>query len=195
MELTGEEKIAQSIEKVWDALNDPQVLKACIPGCEDIVKVGDSEYKIVLLTAIGPVRARFNGKLLLSDMHPPTSYSLTFEGAGGAAGFAKGSAQVTLSSEETFTKLVYKAEAKVGGKIAQVGSRLIDGVASKTAADFFKRFNQTVAPVPAPGPAVVSDAAAAGERPVKPAKYPPLPTSWWIVLLVVVFAVGFYFCF
>jgi carbon monoxide dehydrogenase subunit G len=148
MELTGEEKIAQSIDKVWEALNDPLILKECIPGCEDIAKTGDNEYKIVLLAAVGPVKARFSGKLQLADLNPPSSYSLTFEGAGGAAGFTKGAAQVSLASEGAFTRLTYRTEAKIGGKIAQVGARLIDGVAAKTAADFFARFNRIVAPVP-----------------------------------------------
>ncbi len=145
MELSGEELIQQPVQKVWDALNDPQVLKACIPGCEEIVSVADKEYKVVLTAAVGPVKARFNGKLLLLDVHAPTSYSMTFEGAGGAAGFAKGSAKVALAQEGAGTRLAYSASANVGGKIAQVGSRLIDGVARKIATEFFSRFTEIIA--------------------------------------------------
>jgi carbon monoxide dehydrogenase subunit G len=189
MELTGEEKIAQSIEKVWEALNDPLILKECIPGCEEITKTSDNEYKVVLLAAVGPVRARFSGKLQLADLNPPSSYSLTFEGAGGAAGFTKGAAQVSLSSEGAFTRLAYRTEAKIGGKIAQVGARLIDGVAAKTAADFFARFNRIVAPVDAAGTMAGEIAADAADM---PRKAPSLPTAWWIILLVIAAAIGLY---
>lgn len=202
MELAGEEKIAQSIEKVWEALNDPLILKACIPGCEDIVKSGDNEYKVVLLAAVGPVKARFSGKLQLADLNPPSSYSLTFEGAGGAAGFTKGAAQVSLAGEGAFTRLTYRTEAKIGGKIAQVGARLIDGVAAKTAADFFARFNRMVAP---PEPAVIAEAAvdaasianagaAAASAPMSAGRRKGAfsAASWWIMLLVAALTIGLY---
>ena len=176
MELTGEEMIAQPIQIVWDSLNDPEILKACISGCEEIAIVADNEYKVELMAAVGPVKARFNGKLLLSDIVSPTSYSLTFKGSGGAAGFANGSAQVSLSQEGRNTKLAYNVNAKVGGKIAQVGSRLIEGVARKFATDFFSRFSELVAK---PGLTVeLSTEKAAvvhkSERNV--------PTALWIVL-------------
>ena len=156
MEMTGEQLIPLPQQRVWQALNDPEVLKACIPGCESIEKVADAEYKVAMTVSVGPVKARFSGKLLLSDLNPPNSYSLAFEGSGGAAGFGKGGAQVSLKSEGGGTRLSYKANASVGGKLAQVGSRLIDGVAKKMADDFFAKFNQTLAPVaPAPAPEVV----------------------------------------
>jgi carbon monoxide dehydrogenase subunit G len=149
MEMTGEQLIPLSQQRVWEALNDPEVLKLCIPGCESIEKVSDTEYKVAMTAAVGPVKARFTGKLLLADLNPPHSYSLSFEGSGGAAGFGKGGAQVTLTPEGPGTKLSYGAKATVGGKLAQVGSRLIDGVSKKMADDFFTKFNATVAPAPA----------------------------------------------
>ena len=123
-----------------------------IPGCESIDRVSDNEYKVAMTAAIGPVKAKFSGKLLLADMNPPHSYSLAFEGSGGAAGFGKGSAQVSLVPEGSGTLLTYKATANVGGKLAQIGSRLIDGVAKKMSDDFFARFNKTVAPAVAAPP-------------------------------------------
>jgi len=141
MEMTGEQIIALPQAQVWEGLNDPEVLKACIPGCESIERVSDNEYRVALTASVGPVKARFNGKLLLADVNPPTSYRLAFEGSGGAAGFGKGGAQVRLAPEGTGTKLAYTATAQVGGKLAQVGSRLIDGVAKKMADEFFQRFN------------------------------------------------------
>jgi len=149
MEMTGEQRIALPQQKVWEALNDPAILKACIPGCETIEKVADNEYKVAMTASVGPVKAKFSGKLLLSDLNPPNSYSLAFEGSGGAAGFGKGSAQVALRPEGGDTLLSYKANASVGGKLAQIGSRLIDGVAKKMSDDFFARFNQIVASPPA----------------------------------------------
>jgi uncharacterized protein len=150
MEMTGEQLILLPQQRVWEALNDPGILKACIPGCESIEKVSDTEYKVLLTAAIGPVKAKFNGKLLLADLNPPHSYSIAFEGMGGAAGFGKGAAQVSLLPEHNGTLLTYKATASVGGKLAQIGSRLIDGVAKKMADDFFAKFNATVAPAPGP---------------------------------------------
>jgi carbon monoxide dehydrogenase subunit G len=149
MEITGEQLIPLRQQRVWEALNDPGILKACIPGCESIEKISDTEYKVVMTAAVGPVKAKFNGKLLLADLNPPHSYSIAFEGSGGAAGFGKGGAQVSLLPEDSNTRLTSRATASVGGKLAQVGSRLIDGVARKMADDFFARFNATVAPAPA----------------------------------------------
>lgn len=152
MEMTGEQLIPLPQQRVWEALNDPEVLKACIPGCESIEKVSDTEYKVAMTAAVGPVKARFAGKLLLADLNPPASYSLSFEGSGGAAGFGKGNAQVKLTPDGDTTRLSYTAKATVGGKLAQVGSRLIDGVAKKMADDFFSKFNRTVAPAVAAAP-------------------------------------------
>lgn len=186
MELNGEELIPQPIQKVWIGLNDPEVLKACISGCEEITLVAENQYKVVLMAAVGPVKARFNGKLFLSDVTPPLSYSLAFEGAGGAAGFAKGSAQVKLSPQGEATKLHYTAKANIGGKIAQVGSRLIDGVASKIATEFFTRFNaivSTPAPNSAAAPAVVE--ASPAEPDGNSGTQGRLPKQAWLVLALI----------
>jgi carbon monoxide dehydrogenase subunit G len=194
MELSGEEMIPQPIRRVWDGLNDPAILKACISGCEEIIKLADNEYQVVLMAAVGPVKARFNGKLLLSDINPPSSYSLVFEGTGGAAGFAKGGAHVALSEDGPVTKLVYNANAKIGGKIAQVGSRLIEGVARKIAAEFFARFNDIVAQpavaerTESPSAVVSTDQAALIQN--KPGKVPAL---LWIVLAVLAVSLLIYF--
>jgi carbon monoxide dehydrogenase subunit G len=140
MELKGEQLIPLELATVWAGLNDTAILKASIPGCESIEQTGDTDYKLVMVAAVGPVKARFNGKLALSDICPPQSYTLVFEGSGGTAGFGKGKAQVSLAPAEGGTLLSYTASAQIGGKIAQVGSRLIDGVAAKMAAEFFTRF-------------------------------------------------------
>ena len=169
MEMTGEQLIPVPQAEVWRALNDPEVLKACIAGCEAIERVSDTEYRVIMVASVGPVKAKFNGKLVLSDLNPPNSYSLSFEGSGGAAGFGKGGAQVSLKTEGAGTRLTYSAKASVGGKLAQVGSRLIDGVARKMADDFFTAFNEKLA-----GPAVKPEGAtpAAGKSRIHPA--------WWV---------------
>ncbi len=159
MEMTGEQQIPLPQQRVWEALNDPEILKACIPGCESITRVSNTEYKVVMTAAIGPVKAKFNGKLLLADLNPPQSYSLAFEGSGGAAGFGKGTAQVSLAPTGGGTLLSYTAHATVGGKLAQIGSRLIDGVARKMADDFFEKFNATIAPAPTVPAATTKSAA------------------------------------
>lgn len=158
MEMTGEQLILLQQNRVWDALNDPEILKACIPGCESIKQVADNQYTIMMTAAVGPVKAKFTGKLTLSDINPPNSYSLAFEGSGGVAGFGKGGARVSLIPEGDGigTKLVYNANAQVGGKLAQVGSRLIDGVAKKMAEEFFVRFNAMLTPPAEPAPAAAA---------------------------------------
>lgn len=158
MEMTGEQLIPLAQQRVWEALNDPAILKACISGCESIEKVSDTEYKVAMTAAIGPVKAKFNGKLLLADLNPPHSYSIAFEGSGGAAGFGKGTARVMLVPDGDSTRLTYKATASVGGKLAQIGSRLIDGVARKMSEEFFAKFNETVAPAAAPAGAAPAQA-------------------------------------
>jgi len=144
MEMSGEQLIPASQQAVWNALNDPQILKACVPGCEAITPSGDNEYQVLMVARVGPVSAKFKGKLTLSDIKPPQSYALAFEGQGGAAGFAKGGAQVRLSTQGMTTKLAYDVKASVGGKLAQIGSRLVDAAARKVADDFFRNFNQKV---------------------------------------------------
>ena len=144
MEMTGEQLIHASQADTWAALNDPEVLKACVPGCESIDRVSDTEYVVQMTARVGPVSAKFKGKLNLSNMNPPHSYSIAFEGQGGVAGFAKGGADVSLTPEGHSTKLAYKVKANVGGKLAQIGSRLVDAAANKVANDFFNAFNAKV---------------------------------------------------
>jgi len=140
--MTGEQLIPASQQDTWKALNDPEVLKACVPGCESITLVNENEYQVQMTARVGPVSAKFRGRLSLFDIKPPTSYSLAFEGQGGPAGFAKGAAQVRLVPEKDQTKLIYDVKASVGGKLAQIGSRLIDAAAKKVADDFFRNFNE-----------------------------------------------------
>jgi hypothetical protein len=145
MEMKGEQLIVASQADTWAALNDPEILKACIPGCESIERVTDSEYAVQMTARVGPVAAKFKGKLTLSDLKPPQSYSIAFEGQGGVAGFGKGGAKVQLVPEGGATRLSYQVKASVGGKLAQIGSRLVDAAARKLADDFFTAFNQKVA--------------------------------------------------
>ena len=190
MEMSGEQHIPLPQQRVWEALNDPEILKACIPGCESIDRVSENEYKVAMTASVGPVKAKFAGKLLLSDINPPNSYLLAFEGSGGAAGFGKGSAQVSLAPESGGTLLTYKAQASVGGKLAQIGSRLIDGVARKMSDDFFIRFNKTVAP--ADESAIPATAAADLVTPALPAKS-AMPVWVWVVGGVVLLLIVLYF--
>jgi uncharacterized protein len=142
--MSGEQLIAASQQDTWTALNDPDVLKACVPGCESITLVNPNEYQVLMTARVGPVSAKFRGRLSLSDIKPPHSYALAFEGQGGAAGFAKGGAQVKLFPENDQTKLVYDVKANVGGKLAQIGSRLVDAAAKKVADEFFNTFSKRV---------------------------------------------------
>jgi len=144
MEMTGEQLIALGQRATWDALNDPAVLKDCIPGCESMERVGDNEYEVLLVARVGPVSAKFKGRMTVTDSDPPRAYTLVFEGQGGAAGFAKGEATVALAQQDGGTRLTYVAKAAIGGKLAQVGARLIDGVARKLAGEFFSAFNARV---------------------------------------------------
>jgi len=149
MEMTGERSIPASPEATWAALNDPEVLKDCVPGCEAIERVSDTEYRATLSARIGPVSARFRGVLRLSDLDPPRGYALSFEGQGGAAGFGKGRARVELAPETTphgaATRLRYQVSASVGGRLAQLGSRLVDAAARKLADEFFTAFETRLA--------------------------------------------------
>jgi len=144
MEMTGEQLVPLPQEETWRALNDTAILKECIPGCESMEKVSDTEYQLTMTAKVGPVSAKFRGKMTLADINAPHSYRLVFEGQGGVAGFAKGQAEVQLTPEDAATRLRYAAKAMVGGKLAQVGSRLIDGVARRTAEQFFTAFNARV---------------------------------------------------
>ena len=153
MDMTGQYRIPAPREQVWAALNDPAMLKASLPGCESLEKVSDHEFAATVIAKVGPVKAKFNGNVTLSNLNPPESYTISGEGKGGAAGFAKGGADVRLTEDGDITVLTYTAKADVGGKLAQLGSRLIDGTAKKMADEFFDNFTQQVAgPVPAPVP-------------------------------------------
>ena len=162
MEIKGEYRIAAPREKVYAALNDVATLQACIPGCESLEKSSDAEMKAKVRMRIGPVSASFTGKVTLSDLDPPNGYRISGEGQGGAAGFAKGGAVVTLREDAGETVLNYSVDAQVGGKIAQVGARLIDGTAKKLADEFFSKF---AAMVGAPPPAVADAGGAVAAPP------------------------------
>jgi hypothetical protein len=142
MEMTGEQLIHASQADTWAALNDTEVIKACVPGCESIERASETDFVVQMTARVGPVSAKFKGKMTLSNLKPPHSYSIAFEGQGGVAGFAKGSADVSLVPEGHDTRLGYKVKANVGGKLAQIGSRLVDAAANKVANDFFNAFNE-----------------------------------------------------
>jgi len=184
MEMNGEFRIPAPRQRVWEALNDPEVLKQCIPGCQALEKVSDIEFNGRVVASVGPVRATFAGKVTLSDLDPPQSYTISGEGSGGVAGFAKGGAKVSLAEDGAATVLTYTVQAQVGGKLAQIGSRLIDGVARKMANDFFGSFATAVAaeqPAPAAADAAPGEAAsaapAAAQEPVAVETPPPMPPS------------------
>ena len=189
MEMTGEQIIPLPQQAVWEGLNDPLVLKDCITGCNALDRVSDTEFKIVLTAAVGPVKAKFTGKLILMDINAPTSYSLAFEGSGGAAGFGRGTANVSLSPEGAGTRLSYICKANIGGKLAQIGSRLIDGVAKKMADEFFSKFKTRVTPA---APAGASTAAAAAvyashDEDFAPAGFNPM---WYVAAVIAIMLVA-----
>ena len=151
MTMTGEVNLPANREAVWAALNDPEVLKSCIPGCQELTKVSDTEFEAVAKVAVGPVKASFKGKISLQDLDPPNAYTIRGEGQGGVAGFAKGGANVRLEEADGGgTKLTYDVDAQVGGKIAQLGGRLINGVAKKYADEFFANFAKALSPAENP---------------------------------------------
>jgi carbon monoxide dehydrogenase subunit G len=176
MELNGERLIAAPIDKTWAALNDPEVLKGCIAGCESLERVGDDGFAALMAVRVGPVSAKFRGNLKLSDVKPPNSYTIHFDGQGGVAGHGKGSADVSLAAEGQQTRLSYVARAQVGGKLAQVGSRLIDAAAGKIADDFFTAFEAAVAPPEGAAPLVPAQAAGGNKA------------LWWVVAAAVLIA-------
>lgn len=144
MTMTGEIELAAPREVVWSKLNDPDVLKACIPGCEELETTEDQGFRAVARMKVGPVSARFRGKVVLSDLDPPNGYTISGEGEGAVAGFAKGNAKVGLLEKEGGTLLTYQVDAQIGGKLAQLGQRLINGAAKKLADEFFVKFSQTL---------------------------------------------------
>ncbi len=187
MDMTGEQTISAPREKVWAALNDPDVLRQAIPGCEALDKSAENELVATVVAKLGPVKAKFSGKVTLSDIDPPNGYTIRGEGQGGAAGFAKGGAKVLLADDPAGTLLRYEVQAAVGGKLAQIGSRLIDATARKMADDFFTRFNELVSTAAAT-PEIAAPAAAT-EVPIPAAPAAPprgLPPLVWIGGLVAV---------
>jgi carbon monoxide dehydrogenase subunit G len=208
MELTGETLIPAPRQRVWEALNDPEILRQSITGCESIEKLSDTELTAKVTAKVGPVKATFTGAVTLSDIDPPNGYRISGEGKGGVAGFAKGGANVTLTEAEGGTLLSYSVDAQVGGKLAQIGSRLIDATAKSYAKDFFEKFSalvgQAEADAAAPAAAAtdgVGEAAKPGASPaavhVPPkalAPRPGLPPAVWITgvvaLVVLLLALG-----
>lgn len=174
MEMSGERRIPAPRQRVWEALNDPEVLRASIPGCESVEKTGDDQFSARVAVKVGPMAAKFTGKVRLENLEPPRAYTIVGEGSGGAMGFAKGGADVTLEEESAeATLLRYGVKAQVGGKMAQLGARLIDATAKQMADQFFDRFAAVVAPA---APAEVA-AAEAGEAETagRPAGVAPVP--------------------
>lgn len=165
MDMTGQERIAAPRAAVYAALNDPDVLRQCIPGCKALERTPDGGFEATVGLAVGPVKATFTGAVTLSDLDPPRGYTISGEGKGGPAGFAKGSAAVRLEEDGTATILHYAVHAEVGGKLAQLGGRMVDSTARKLAGEFFRRFGELMRPEPAAEPE---------PRPVEPA---PLPTA------------------
>ena len=184
MDMTNSVILPSPQTRVWEALNDPAILKQCINGCESIEQTGENEYKVAMTVAIGPVKAKFKGNLRLSDIDPPNAYTLAFDGQGGVAGFGKGSAKVTLTPNGEGTRLAYTVSAQVGGKIAQLGSRLIDGVSKKMAEDFFEAFRVAIAP-----PAAAAAEAVTAE-PGPGAASAAVPRHWrWLLVAAAVAAI------
>ncbi|MBX9587792.1 MAG: carbon monoxide dehydrogenase subunit G [Hyphomonadaceae bacterium] len=159
MDMTGTRHIAASRQKVWKALNDPKILKQCIPGCESLEMQSPTDMTARIKVQIGPVRATFGGKVKLTELDPPNGYRIVGEGSGGVAGYAKGGATVQLADEGSGTAMTYEVRADVGGKLAQLGARLIDSTSKKLADEFFERFTTIV------GPVVGEASASSGKRP------------------------------
>ena len=186
MTMTGETTLPADRPKVWELLNDPEVLKSCIPGCESLERTGDNGFAAVVKTKIGPVSATFKGKVELSDIVPLVGYTIKGEGEGGVAGFARGGAKVSLADAPGGTLLRYDVEANVGGKMAQLGSRLVDGVAKNMADKFFTSFAAVAASAAAPAGAAEPDAQPAAaaepagvEPPAEPAPEGSAPKKSW----------------
>jgi carbon monoxide dehydrogenase subunit G len=187
MKMSGEYRVEASRDAVWAALNDPEVLKQAIPGCEQIDMVSDTEFAATVKAKVGPVSAKFTGNVILSDLDPPNGYTISGTGKGGPAGFAKGGAKVRLEADGAATILHYEVDAQVGGKLAQIGSRLIDVTAKKMARDFFAKFAEVVGgPAPAEAAGAVAEVAPAEAAPASVAGVRPL---YWVLGLIAVVAI------
>lgn len=190
MDMQGSRQLAVTQQQAWDALNDADVLKACIPGCEKIEATGENQYAVTNAIKIGPVAARFNGKISLTDIDAPNGYTIVFDGQAGAAGFGKGTAKVNLKPQDAGCELAYTVNAQVGGKIAQVGQRLIDGVAKSMAEEFFKRFDGEMQ-TRYPAPEAAESAAIAGSEVVN-ASSASNGVPWWVWVVGIVVLGGGY---
>ena len=190
MDMSGEYRIRASKQSVWDALNDPETLKASIPGCQSVDKVSDTEMTATVVAKVGPVKATFKGKVTLSDLDPPNSYVITGEGQGGPVGFGKGSAKVSLAEDGEETVLSYTASAQVGGKLAQIGQRLIDSTAKSMADQFFTAFAEAVGrPAAEEAPAEVASAPEPAPAAITPPPAKGISTQTWVIGIVAVVVV------
>ena len=192
MDMTGEQRTNASREEVWNALNDPQVLARCIPGCETMEKTSDNEFTATVTLKVGPVKATFVGNVTLSDLDPPNGYTLSGQGQGAGAGFAKGGAEVRLADDGGQTILTYKVNAQVGGKLAQVGSRLIDGTARKLAGQFFAELDDTLSPEDEAAPEEAAAVRAAAAAP-QAAEGGISPMIWGLGALIIAGLIVLYF--
>ena len=186
MQMSGQHRIEAPRNRVWEALNDPEVLKQAIPGCEEIEKVSDTQFTAKVKAKVGPVSAKFSGAVTLTDLDPPNGYTISGEGKGGTAGFAKGGAKVRLEDDGSGTLLHYDVEANVGGKLAQIGSRLIDSTAKKMANDFFGSFSDAVtAGAQTEAAESAAEAAPAAEAPEPARGLPPVVWVGGVIALVI----------
>jgi carbon monoxide dehydrogenase subunit G len=199
MEMTGEQRIAASRQRVWEALNDPEVLRACIPGCQSLEREGENGFIAVAEVKIGPIGARFKGNVTLNDLDPPNGYTIEGSGNGGVAGNAKGAAKVRLSDDGDGTLVSYEVDAQVGGRMAQLGGPIIDATAKQLAGKFFSRFGEVVtgglapaAPATAAAPASAAATPAAVSAAPASVPVPSVGTPWaWIVALGLAIVAGF----
>lgn len=186
MEITGEYRIPAAQQRVWEALNDPAMLKACIAGCQQLERIGDNEFSAIVATKVGPISATFRGSVNLCELEAPNGYTLVGQGQGGAAGFARMRARVGLKPDAGETVLSYSAQAEIGGKLASVGSRLVQSVARKNADDFFSAFARQLGgnavAQPAPAAPTLADAPRTSAAPVATAGGWAAPVPAWLVV-------------
>ena len=189
MEIQGEQSISATVPQIWGALNDPEVLKECIAGCESLERVGDDAFTAMVAVRVGPVSAKFKGNLKMTNVQPPTRYTINFDGQGGVAGFGKGSADVELEDAGEQTKLKYLARAQIGGKLAQIGSRLIDAAASKIAEDFFNAFRIKLVELYPPRVEAAPEVSSSSPAAVVVPQPSSLPGSTWAWLAAAAIAI------